>query len=200
MKEILPGILTWPWFSQRHGYDFNGHLVRQPGGNICIDPVAMSEDVLDEITREGVAHIVLTNRNHVRDSARLRARTAARLWIHPADAKHAKEQGAAIDDDLQVDQKVGPFVVLAANGKSAGEIALYWPERKILVVGDACVGKPPGACALLPETVMDDPATLRQSLRRLAAEVDFDALLMGDGAPILNGGRAALRALVATFS
>ncbi len=28
MTEILPGILSWPWFSERFGYKFNGYLVR----------------------------------------------------------------------------------------------------------------------------------------------------------------------------
>jgi len=67
------------------------------------------------------------------------------------------------------------------------------------VIGDACVGKPPGSCALLPESVMDDPAALRRTLARLCREIEFDALLFGDGAPILSGGRAALQSLVRTF-
>jgi glyoxylase-like metal-dependent hydrolase (beta-lactamase superfamily II) len=199
MKPILPDVLTWPWFSERHGYDFNGYLVRHPGGNICIDPVEMSDEVLDAIADEGVSQIVLTNRNHTRASARVRERTGAPVSIHPADAAHARNQGVTIDGDLVVGRKVGSFIVIDASGKSPGEVALHWPERKLLVVGDACVGKPPGACALLPETVMDDPARLRQSLRRIAEETDFDVLLPGDGTPILVAARESLRALVATF-
>jgi len=195
----VPDVLTWPWFSERHGYDFNGYLVRHPAGNVCIDPVEMSDEVLEEIAREGVSRIVITNRNHTRASRRVRERTRAKVAIHPADAAHARGQGAEIDEDLVVGARVGPFVVVDASGKSPGEVALHFPERRILVVGDACVGKPPGACALLPETVMDDPARLKESLRRIAGEIDFDVLLPGDGAAILNGGRAALRELVATF-
>ena len=104
-----------------------------------------------------------------------------------------------IDDDLALDGRIGPFTVLGAEGKSPGEIALHWPERRALVVGDACVGKPPGECALLPQSVMDDPATLRRSLTRLARSVDFDVLLVGDGASILREARAALERLVKTF-
>ena len=200
MHELLPGILTWPWFSERHGYDFNGYLVQHASGNICIDPVDMPEDVLDELADVGVARIVLTNRNHTRASSRLRERTGATVAIHSADAPHAREQGAHIDEELSVGDEVGPFVVLDASGKSPGEVALHWPERRILVVGDACVGAPPGQCKLLPEKVIDDLAGLRRTLHRLAAEVDFDTLLLGDGAPILAGGRQALNALVARLS
>ncbi len=43
MREILSDIFTWPWFSQPHGYNFNGHLVRHAEGNLCIDPVEPGE-------------------------------------------------------------------------------------------------------------------------------------------------------------
>ncbi len=39
MRELLPGILTWVWFSGPHGYDFHGTLVLHEEGNLCIDPV-----------------------------------------------------------------------------------------------------------------------------------------------------------------
>jgi glyoxylase-like metal-dependent hydrolase (beta-lactamase superfamily II) len=199
MREILPGILTWPWFSARHGYDFNGWLVSDPAGNVCIDPVEMTDEVLEEIAREGVARVALTNRNHFRASMRVRERTKARIAIHPADAAFAREKGTTVDDELGPGQRIGPFVAVDAHGKSPGEVALHWPERRILVVGDACVGKPPGECALLPDAVLDDKPALIQSLRRLA-KLDFDSLLLGDGAPIPQGGRAALERLVAKLS
>jgi len=198
MNELLPDVFTWSWFSERHGYDFNGYLLRAPGGNVCVDPVEMSDAVLDDIAREGVSLIVLTNRNHTRASNRVRERTGAAVAIHSADAPHARAQGAVIDRELAFGESVGPFVALDAHGKSPGEIALHWPEQRMLVVGDACVGNPPGACAMLPEKVIDDVAALRVSLARLAT-VDFDRLLLGDGVAFTTGGRAALAALVATF-
>jgi glyoxylase-like metal-dependent hydrolase (beta-lactamase superfamily II) len=195
MREIVEGILTWPWFSQRHGYDFNGYLVRLPGGNLCIDPVEMPPDELAEIAGLGVQRIALTNRNHFRASMKVKERTGAPIAIHPKDAAFVRERGTAVDEELRAGERLGPFTVVAAAGKSPGEVALHWPERRILVVGDACVGKPPGECALLPDAVIDDKPTLITSLRALAA-LDFDTLLVADGAPILGGGRAALRRLV----
>ncbi|MBI2534730.1 MAG: MBL fold metallo-hydrolase, partial [Deltaproteobacteria bacterium] len=88
--------------------------------------------------------------------------------------------------------------VVGVPGKSPGEVALHWPERRILIVGDAVVGDPPGRCKLLPEKVVDDPARLRESVRSLLA-LDFDILLPGDGAPIPQGAKARLRELVNTF-
>jgi glyoxylase-like metal-dependent hydrolase (beta-lactamase superfamily II) len=126
----------------------------------------------------------------------VRERTGAATAIHPADAAHAREQGAEIDAELEVGRFVGPFRIVDASGKSPGEIALHDPERRLLIVGDAVIGNPPGRLSVLSERVMDDPERLKASVRRLL-ELDFDSLLVGDGTPIREGGRKRLRELVA---
>lgn len=198
MREILQGIFTWPWFSEPHGYNFNGHLLCHPGGNLCIDPVDPTDADLEELARLGVARIILTNRNHSRAANRVRARTGARTTIHPEDAPHARGQGAELDDALRAGDRIGPLLVVGVAGKSPGEVALHWPERKLLVVGDAVIGNPPGRCGLLPERVMDDPGRLRASVRALV-DLDFDALLVGDGESILVGAKDRLREIVDSF-
>ena len=198
MQEILSDIFTWPWFSESHGYNFNGHLIRHAEGNLCIDPVEPGEEGLDEITHLGVTRTLLTNRNHSRAANKVRERTGARTTIHPDDAAHARNQGTVLDDALAVGTTIGPLVVVGAPGKSPGEVALHWSERRLLIVGDAVIGNPPGCCGLLREQVMDDPHRLRQSVRRLL-DLDFDTLLVGDGQPILEGAKARLEELVATF-
>ena len=198
MREILSGIWSWPWFSEPHGYNFNGHLIRHEGGNLCIDPVEPTAADLEEIASLGVSQILLTNRNHSRAANKIRARTGARTSIHPADAPHARKEGAELDGELRIGEKIGPLTIVGAAGKSPGEVVLHWPERKILIVGDAVVGDPPGRCKLLPEKVVDDPPRLRESVRSLSV-LDFDILLPGDGEPILQGARERLRELVHTF-
>ena len=198
MQEIVNGILTWAWFSEPHGYDFNGHLIRDPGGNICVDPVEPTEDDLHAIAREGVSRIILTNRNHSRASNRLRARTEARTAIHSDDADHAQSQGTELDDALVVGGRIGPLEIIDASGKSPGEVALFWPDRGILIVGDAIIGNPPGRCGLLPERVMDDPVRLRSNVGKFL-DLDFDTLLFGDGESLLQDAKARLNDLVETF-
>ncbi len=198
MKEILNDIFTWPWFSEPHGYNFNGYLIRDAGGNLCVDPVEPTQEDLEELARLGIRRILLTNRNHSRAANKVRVRTGARTAIHPADAPYARSQGTELDDELKLGEKVGPLVVVGVAGKSPGEVALHWPERRLLIVGDAVVGDPPGRCKLLPEKVMDDPARLRASVRELLA-LDFDTLLPGDGEPILKSAKEQLRELVSTF-
>ena len=199
MREIIKDILTWSRFSEPHGYDFNGHLIRHPGDNICVDPVEPSEGELAALVRVGVSRILLTNRNHSRAANLIRARTGARTAIHADDADHARSQDTEIDEELSVGGRIGPLEVIAAAGKSPGEVALFWPERRILIVGDAIIGQPPGHCGLLPERVMDDPARLRGSLRRFL-ELDFESLLFGDGQSILRHAKARLEELIETFA
>jgi glyoxylase-like metal-dependent hydrolase (beta-lactamase superfamily II) len=197
-REILPGILTWQWFSERSGYDFNGYLLRHGQGNVAVDPVEMPDEVLDALAGDGVARIVLTNRNHFRAAAKLKAKTSAPIAVHAADAAFVRGQGVAVDEDLALGATVAGFEVLDASGKSPGEVALWNAERRILLVGDACVGKPPGQLSLLPPRVIDDLPRLRDSLRRLSG-LPVEAVLVGDGAPVLRSGREALLALVRTF-
>jgi glyoxylase-like metal-dependent hydrolase (beta-lactamase superfamily II) len=198
MRTISDDILAWSWFSQPHGYDFNGFLISDRAGNLAIDPVEPAEQVLHELAQRGVSRILLTNRNHVRAANRVRASTGARTGIHAGDAAHARSQGAVLDDELEVGDKIGPLTVIGVPGKSAGEVAFHWPERRLLIVGDAVVGNPPGRLGLLREQVLDDPARLRESVRRLLS-LEFDTLLVGDGECVLHDARERLRELVETF-
>ncbi|MPY73431.1 MAG: MBL fold metallo-hydrolase [Alphaproteobacteria bacterium] len=198
MQEILSGVYIWSRSSEPHGYDFNGYLVVQPEGNLCVDPVAPDAATLEDLVRLGVARIVLTNRNHGRAANEIRSLTGAPVAIHPDDAAHARDQAVKLDAALDFGDRIGAFEVVDASGKSPGEVALYWPERRMLVVGDAIIGTPPGRCSLLPDSKMDDPARLRASVRRLLV-LDFETLLVGDGVPILKDAKARIEALVATF-
>lgn len=198
MKELVPGVFTWDWFSAPHGYDFHGTLLELPGGNVCIDPVEPTAEDLDDLIRRGVSQILLTNRNHLRAANRVRAATGAATRIHRGDTDHARAQGAELDGELAAGDEIGPLVMIAAPGKSPGELAVHWPERRLLVVGDAVIGNPPGRLGLLPDAKMDDPARLRASVRRLA-ELDLETLVLGDGMPILSNASAELARLVASF-
>jgi glyoxylase-like metal-dependent hydrolase (beta-lactamase superfamily II) len=104
-----------------------------------------------------------------------------------------------LDEEIRPGDAIGPLMVVAAPGKSPGEVVLHWPQRRILLVGDVVIGNPPGSCGLLREQVMDDPPRLRGSVRQLLA-LDFDMLLVGDGAPILTGANGRLRELVQTLA
>ena len=81
MHEILDGVFTWSRLSEPHGYNFNGHFIRHPDGNLVIDPVEPELDDLEHIAAEGVARILITNRNHSRAANKVREVTGARTAI-----------------------------------------------------------------------------------------------------------------------
>jgi glyoxylase-like metal-dependent hydrolase (beta-lactamase superfamily II) len=198
MREIMDGIMMWSRRSEPHGYDFNGYFIRWPEGNLCVDPVEPDEETLAFLAREGVARVILTNRNHVRHANVVRERTGGRVAIHPADAGYARAQGAILDDELHAGARIGPFAVVGVPGKSPGEIALHCPKRRLVVVGDALIGNPPGKLSLLREKVMDDPPRLRASVEALTG-LEIETVLVGDGEPVLRDAGARLRELVASF-
>lgn len=98
IKEIVTGIFTWSWYSEPHGYNFNGHLLRHPAGNICIDPVQPGDTVLDELVNIDAARIVITNRNHSRAANLVRARPVARTAIHADDPVRLRQSVRALLD------------------------------------------------------------------------------------------------------
>ena len=110
MKEIVKGIFTWPWFSEPHGYNFNGYLICHESRNLCIDPVEPTDEVLEEIARQGVSRILLTNRNHSRAANRVRELTGGRTAIHVADAVHARLDSLVLG---RVQRLVGLDIVVA---------------------------------------------------------------------------------------
>ena len=157
------------------------------------------DDAVTEIIAIGVSRILLTNRNHSRAANRIRQLTGAGTAIHADDADHARSQDTDIDSYLTVGGRIGPLEVIGAAGKSPGEVALYWRDRGILIVGDAIIGNPPGACSLLNRKVCDNFEALQASVSNLL-DVDFETLLVGDGVPILSGARAKVQDLVDSFA
>ena len=78
--------------------------------------------------------------------------------------------------------------VVIPDNKSPGETALFWADRKILFLGDALIGKPPGTVTLLPEEKYDDIIKAKAGIRILQ-NLDFKHLLLGDGDSILHKGK-----------
>jgi len=199
MRQIIDGVFAWDWFSERHGYDFHGYLVVTDEEALIVDPVDPDAETLAALVAAKPTRIVLTNRNHYRAAQRVKESTGARVTAHPDDTAFIVERGVIVDYALHPGDVIGPFTVVGAPGKSPGEVALYWPARRLLLVGDACVGAPPGQLRLLPDAVLDDKPRLIASLRALAT-LDIDTLLVADGECILTGAGHALTELVQRLS
>jgi glyoxylase-like metal-dependent hydrolase (beta-lactamase superfamily II) len=194
MNEIVKDVYIWSVFSEEKRLNFNGYFIptqHQLFGNVVIDPPAVSDlDLTQMETLGSVQQILITNRNHIRWSRELQEKFDAEIRMNSADAQ---------SEDMISDHNFGDGDMLAGflkavvipDNKSPGETALYWEEKKILFLGDALIGKPPGEVSLLPPEKYADIEKARAGIKVLDP-LNFNSVLMGDGEPILTGGKKAI--------
>ena len=189
LRPIKQNVWRWTWYSEEKEMEFNGYMVKLPKSLILIDPPPGSDEIWGEIETVGKpATILLTNKDHERESDALRKRFGAKILIHQDEAELLKNKpdGTFGDEDTVADTLK---VVRMKGLKSPAECAFFWPARKILFVGDAVAGHPEGKLSLVKKH-QDNPE-VPKALKALL-DLDFDGLLVGDGEPFLNGGKNAL--------
>ena len=190
-RLIFDDIYSWSVFSEMRQIDFNGHLWVRPEGNVIIDPVPMINSDLDQFDRlGGAALIVITNRDHEREAEAFCKHTGAQVVVHKADA--AELEGSA-DRLIVGGEEIVPGLqaIHLRHGKSPGEIALYFPEKRVVLSGDLVVGAPVGSLTLLANEKLADPPKAALELRKILA-LPFDTILVGDGHSILHDARQRL--------
>lgn len=189
LAKILPDVWRWTWFSQDKGMEFNGHALRLPAGLVLVDPVYSGDDDWEPLDLLGrPSAILLTNKDHERAAGELHDRYGAPVWVHEADAEQlAAKPDWTFGDSAVLFERLA--VVRFTRLKSPGECAFHWKERRILIVGDLVTGHPAGKVGLVTKH-RDNPEVLAE-IRRIL-DLDFDALLVGDGEPFLTGGKTAV--------
>ena len=197
MKQILPGIWQWSWFSEEKKLDFNGLLLTIGEHRILVDPPPMAAEDLTQAKRGGqVDYILITNRDHEREAAALQKEFRCQVWVPAVDAP----QMAITPDKIYKDGELlagGIWAVQLSDQKAPGESALFIQQGKgILIVGDALIGKPPGSVGMLPAEKYADAAKAKEGLKRLL-KYNFDTLLVGDGASILTGAKPIVEKFLA---
>jgi len=196
MKQILPNIWQWSWFSAEKQLDFNGLLLKIGEHTILVDPPPMTPEARTIVRRhEPIDYIVLTNRDHLREAPAYQAEWHCRLYVPEADAAQMEVNPTKTYKDGEL-LPGGIWVINLADQKSPGESALFIQQgRGILIVGDALIGKASGSVSMLPAEKYVDVTKAKEGLRRLL-KYEFDSLLMGDGVSILNGGKQPVERLL----
>lgn len=190
MKQLLPGFWQWSWFSEEKQLDFNGLFLVVGEHKILIDPPPMAGEDQAFVRRNGpVDYIVVTNRDHARESSQCRLTFHCQLQIPEADASQMDLKPTKTYKDQEL-LPGGLWVVHLNDQKSPGESALFIPQGKgVLIVGDALIGKPAGAVSMLAAEKYADAGKAREGLRRLL-KYNFETLLVGDGTSIMTGAKA----------
>ena len=87
MKQLLPGIWQWSWFSEEKQLDFNGLFLTVGEHKIVIDPPPMPAEASTLIRRQGALdYIIVTNRDHLREAATCQEEFRCQLQVPEADA------------------------------------------------------------------------------------------------------------------
>lgn len=193
MIQLIDGAYAWSAFNAERKFNFNGHILRTAEGTVIVDPVPFSADDLAYIDAAGLKPdaLVITNRNHVRERADVLRRWKIPTVLH---ALEAAEAGIVPERPVDDGDRVHGLVCVHLPGKSPGELALYWPERRLFLLGDALIA-PCGRLKTVPVEKQDDPARLKASLELLRT-YDFDHLLVGDGDPLLGDAKSAVVAFL----
>jgi glyoxylase-like metal-dependent hydrolase (beta-lactamase superfamily II) len=196
MKNLLPGIWQWSWFSEEKQIDFNGLFLTVGEHKILIDPPPMTGDASSVILRNGpVDYIIVTNRDHVREAARYQGEFRCQLHVPEADAAQMDLNPTKTFKDGEL-LTGGIWVIQLTGQKSPGESALFIQQGKgVLIVGDALIGKPAGSVSMLSTEKYADIEKAREGLCRLL-KYNFDSLLVGDGVSILTGAKQAVERLL----
>jgi glyoxylase-like metal-dependent hydrolase (beta-lactamase superfamily II) len=196
MKNLLPGIWQWSWFSEEKQLDFNGLFLTVGEHKILIDPPPMTGDASSLILRNGpVDYIIVTNRDHAREAARCQGEFHCQLYVPEADAAQMDFKSTKTFKDGEL-LPGGIWVIQLKDQKSPGESTLFVQQGKgVLIVGDALIGKPAGFVCMLPSEKYADVTKAQEGLRRLL-KYNFDSLLVGDGVSILTGAKQAVERLL----
>jgi len=199
MKRLhRPDLYGWSSFNEDRNIDFHSVVWVRPEGNVVVDPLPLSNHDQAHL-RElgGVARIVVTNSDHVRDAKNLASRFEAEVMgpIKEADSFPLKCDRWLADGD----EVVPGLVVLELQGsKTPGELALLL-EESTLITGDLIRAHEGGALCLLPDGKLSDKRKAIASARRLAELPHLEALLPGDGWPVFRGAKTLLGELLSTL-
>lgn len=212
IRSVLPGVYVGTQYRTILRFPFNMVLIQDGDGLVLIDPVAPDADSVRELERLGRPRVVLlTSDSHERGAAFYRSRYDARVLAH-ADA--IPRCAVAVDSTIADGEKLpGGVTAIAMPGTLPGMLA-FWLERPdghhALAVGDLLMHDRAAERSWLarkfgqwvfqtrdrevtpfPLKWMQDRRLAIRSLRRLL-DLDFEALLVTHGTPLLQGAREAV--------
>jgi glyoxylase-like metal-dependent hydrolase (beta-lactamase superfamily II) len=183
---VTEGVWMWSVYSEEKELDFNGYLIQTgPNDSIIVDPPCAGPEVLDGMTPfPDPRLIIITNRDHERAAADFKARFGIPVLAPEQDAPLMTLQPDRTYRDGE-NFPGGWRAVHLENQKSPGESALYNPERKLLLLGDALIGKPFQQLSMLPDDKYADKQAALRGLQRLAG-LEVEAVLVCDGDPVFR--------------
>lgn len=196
MEEILPGVFHWSVVHPNIGQPVHSYLLADE--KVVLDPM-VPEGGLDGLPVRPET-ILLTNRHHLRDSARFVEHFGCQPWasapgMHQFDASDGVrpfEFGTLLPGDIEA---------IEIDAICPDETAFYVArEGGIVAVADGVIRQGNGPLTMVPDSLLgDDPEAVKRGLRAAYGRVlerGFRHLLMAHGAPWVGDGKQALATFV----
>jgi glyoxylase-like metal-dependent hydrolase (beta-lactamase superfamily II) len=223
--EIVPNVHLVPGMRGANAYLLLGETVTlvdagMPGSEEAI--LGHMEELGWEPGDLGRIVVTHCHLDHVGGLAALKARTGAQVVAHPGDAPlisgeqppparsavlrvlfrlmalvMPQAEPAVVDVTVEDGERLelfGGATVVHVPGHTPGSIALHFPAEGLLICGDVIDARR-GRLGPPPKGFTADMDQALASLRRLA-ELDFDMLCPGHGAPLVGGAGEGVRAMV----
>lgn len=202
MDEVLPGVRHWTAMHPRIGILVSSYWLPEQG--VLFDPLVPAEG-LAAFDGAPPSAILLSNRHHLRESARFVERFGCSVLCNRAGLHEFADGEVAVAGFDPGDRLPGGVIAAEMGAICPDDAALYLPHARALELADGIVrGGEPGAggpLGFVPDSLMDDPPATKRGLlascERLLGELDFDSLLLAHGGPVIGDGRTLLEELVA---
>jgi len=195
IHRLSAHLALWHKFDPKVKADLFSTLVTVPTGTFLIDPIAISDVLLQPfVSGRPVAGIIVTNANHWRLAGVLAEHLSASIFARQVDGidpelppftpvAHGMRLGEALE-------------VIALDGAVNGEIALYnAADGGTLVIGDALINFEPYGFTFLPPKYCLNSKVMRRSLRQLLQR-PIKQIFFAHGMPILTEAATRLEQLL----
>lgn len=203
MREVLRGVFHWRTPHPKIGVEVDSYWL--DGDGVLIDPLVPQDVGIDWFASRPTPPqaILLSNRHHYRDSAKLVKRFGCEVHCNELGL-HEFGEGTEVKGFAPGEELPGGVIACEVGGICPDETALHIPAAKALAIADGVVLGGPhgieGEIGFVPDSLMDDPAATKADLlaayARLLEELDFEHLLLAHGGPLIGDGRAKLQDLV----
>jgi glyoxylase-like metal-dependent hydrolase (beta-lactamase superfamily II) len=168
-----------------------------PGGLVLIDPLIEDWHALDALAADasGCAGVVRTCYWHQRSVADVVRRYDVPVWARRDSDGHVRH---AIDRPISDSEEIFDRMQII-DVERADEVALWLPQQRALVFGDAMIRTRAGELRVCPES-WTQPEGGPSRLRSLLADLmrfPVEHVLVSHGPLVLGGGIASLRRAIA---
>ncbi|HZG34410.1 MAG TPA: hypothetical protein VEY87_01055 [Gaiellaceae bacterium] len=194
METLAPGLRRWTARHESWKEEVASLAVDADDGLVLIDPIEPPPEVAHP------EHVLLTVFFHERST---RDVGAPHVWAAERSVRSLANRGVEVTDVVSRGARL-PGGIRAIPTARRGEVALWLPEQRAVVVGDVLLGagaKPRATedpLRLCPERWLGKGSheELRDSLRPLL-ELPVELVLCAHGRPVLQDGLRELERVVA---